>query len=164
MVKPLYGAMIAGMTALLSCSLPQLAHAFGSGSSSDTSTPSPTATKSSSASYDAALTKVNAGDYQNAIPMLQQVVAQDPNNADALNELGFSLRKTGRLSESLEAYQKALALNPSHIDANEYLGELYLVMKRPDLAQKQLDILTKLCPSGCEQRSDLQEQLAAFKS
>ncbi|HVJ32258.1 MAG TPA: tetratricopeptide repeat protein [Terriglobia bacterium] len=164
MVKPIYAVIVAGMTAFLAGSLPHYALAFGSNSSSSTSTPSPTATKSSSNTYDTALNKINAGDYLGAIPLLQQSLAQDPNNSDALNELGFSLRKTGRLSESLEAYQKALALNPSHIDANEYLGELYLQMKRPDLAQKQLDVLARLCPSGCEQRSDLQQQLASFKS
>lgn len=164
MVKPLYGAMIAGLAALLSSGLPHYADAAGSSSSDTTTTPSPTATQSSSSAYDTALNKINAGDYQGAIPLLQQSLTMDPNNADALNELGFSLRKTGNLSDSLIAYQKALALNPSHINANEYLGELYLQMKRPDMAQKQLDILAKLCPSGCEQRSDLQQQLAAFKS
>jgi tetratricopeptide (TPR) repeat protein len=156
--------MIAGVAALLSCGVPHFAQAAGSSSSDTTDTPSPTATPSSSSAYDTALNKINAGDYQGAIPLLQQSIAQDPNNADALNELGFSLRKTGNLQDSLAAYQKALALNPGHVDANEYLGELYLQMKRPDLAQKQLDVLAKLCPSGCEQRSDLQEQLAAFKS
>jgi len=164
MVKPLYGVMIAGVAALLSAGLPLYAHAAGSSSSDTTDTPSPTATQSSSSAYDQALNKINAGDYASAIPLLKQSLAEDPNSADALNELGFSLRKTGNLQDSLVAYQKALALNPSHIDANEYLGELYLQMKRPDMAQKQLDVLAKLCPSGCEQRSDLQEQLAAFKS
>jgi tetratricopeptide (TPR) repeat protein len=146
----------AGFAAFVSIALPQSTLASGSSSTTDTS--------SSGNAYNTALEKIKNGKYNAAIPLLQQATADDPTNADALNELGFSLRKVGRLPESLEAYQKALELKPDHIDANEYLGELYLEMKRPDLAQKQLDILTKLCPSGCEQRSDLQEQLAAFKS
>jgi|SRR6185369_16126635 len=144
-----------GLATFTAFAAPQVL-AAGSSPSTDT-TPSAN-------SYNDALQKVQAGDYLSAIPMLQQVAADDPSNADALNELGFSLRKVGRLPESLDAYKKALALNPSHIDANEYLGELYLVMKRPDLAKQQLDVLAKLCPNGCEQRNDLQEQLAAFKS
>ena len=146
----------AGFAAFVSIALPQGTWASGSDATTDTS--------SSGNAYNTALEKIKDGKYNAAIPLLQQASADDPTNADALNELGFSLRKVGRLPESLEAYQKALSLKPDHIDANEYLGELYLEMKRPDLAQKQLDILTKLCPSGCDQRSDLQEQLAAFKS
>lgn len=155
MTKLMQGLIAAAFAAAISLGASQAVLAFGSDSSSDSS--------SAGDAYNTALSKIKSGQYNDAIPLLQQATAADPKNADALNELGFSLRKVGRLSESLDAYQKALSLNPDHIDANEYLGELYLVMKRPDLAQKQLDILTKLCPSGCEQRSDLQEQLSAFK-
>ena len=156
MTKAMQGLLAAVLAAAISLGTSQAVLAFGSDSSSDTS--------SSGDAYNTALQKIKDGKYNDAIPLLQQASASDPNNADALNELGFSLRKVGRLSESLDAYQKALALKPDHIDANEYLGELYLQMKRPDLAQKQLDVLARLCPSGCEQRSNLQEQLAAFKS
>jgi Flp pilus assembly protein TadD len=157
MGKLTQGLIAAMLASAISLGASQAVLAFGSDSSDDTSSSSGTA-------YNTALAKIKDGKYDDAVPLLQQAAATDPKNADALNELGFSLRKLGRLSESLEAYQKALDLKPDHIDANEYLGELYLQMKRPDLAQKQLDVLTKLCPSGCEQRSDLQEQLAAYKS
>lgn len=156
MTKLTQGIYAASFAALIALSLPQQAAAFGSDSSDETT--------DSAKTYNTALEKIHDGKFEKAIPLLQQVVAQDPKNADAENELGFSLRKTGRLSESLDAYKKALELNPDHIDANEYLGELYLEMKRPDLAKTQLDILGKLCPSGCEQRTDLEEQVAAFKS
>lgn len=149
------GVIAASFAAIVAFGLSHHVYAAGSSSSTDT-TPSAN-------TYNTALDQIHAGNYEAAIPLLQQVVAQDPTNADAQNELGFSLRKTGHLNESLDAYKKALDINPGHIDANEYLGELYLQMKRPDLAQKQLDVLAKLCPSGCEQRNDLQQQLAAFK-
>lgn len=139
------------------------AWAFGSGSSSSSTSASNSATPSSSATYDAALAKIKAGDYGSAIPLLQQSLASDPNNPDALNELGFSYRKLGHYSDSLDAYKKALALQPNHVDANEYLGELYLQMKRPDLAKQQLEILGKLCPSGCEQRGDLEKQIQSYQ-
>jgi tetratricopeptide (TPR) repeat protein len=146
------------------CRLHQAALAFGSTSSStSTTTGSVNTTPPATNPYNAALTKINAGSYADAIPLLQKSLADDPSNPDALNELGFSLRKVGRLPESLDAYQKALALNPGHINANEYLGELYLQMKQPDMAKRQLAILVKLCPSGCEQRSDLQEMISAYK-
>jgi tetratricopeptide (TPR) repeat protein len=166
MNKMTNGILVATFTGLLSLSLHQAALAFGSSSSSTTTTTGTVNTTPPAAPadpYDAALAKINAGSYADAIPLLQQSLAANPQNSDALNELGFSLRKVGRLPESLTAYQKALALNPGHINANEYLGELYLQMKQPDLAKKQLAILDKLCPSGCEQRSDLEEQISAYK-
>ncbi|HEX9446596.1 MAG TPA: tetratricopeptide repeat protein [Dongiaceae bacterium] len=171
MNKVTNGILIAALAGILSFSLQHGALAFGSSSnsstnsgSSDTAAPAGTTTKPASTNpYDAALAKINAGSYAEAIPLLQQSLAENAQNSDALNELGFSLRKVGRLPESLAAYKKALALNPGHINANEYLGELYLQMKQPDMAKKQLSILDKLCPSGCEQRSDLQEQISAYK-
>ncbi len=139
------------------------AHAFGFGSKkSQTQTDARNPNRAPGAYVDA-LARIKAGDYAGSIPLLQQSLRTNPDNADALNELGHSLRKVGRLPESLDAYQKALTLNPKHINATEYLGELYLQMKQPDLARQQLLALATLCPSGCEQRADLQAQIDAYR-
>ncbi len=152
-----------GLTAAgLSLAAMSAALAFGSDDSSSSSSSS-SSKSAGSESYTAAMTKINAGDYASAIPLLQQSLASNPKNPDALNELGFSYRKLGHLSDSLDAYRKALAIEPNHIDANEYLGELYLQMKRPDLAKQQLTLLDKLCPSGCEQRTELQEKISGYQ-
>ena len=141
------------------------AHAFGFGSKkSETHEANDgKSTPRTDATYDDALAKIKVGDYADSIPLLQQSLMTNPNNADALNELGHSLRKVGRLQDSLLAYQKALTLNPKHVNATEYLGELYLQMEQPDLARKQLEALALLCPSGCEQRTDLQAQIDAYR-
>jgi hypothetical protein len=73
--------------------------------------------------------------------------------------LGFSYRKLGRFNESLDAYKRALSIRPNHVEANEYLGE----MKRPDLAKKQLDILDRLCPSGCAERTELADRIQTYQ-
>jgi tetratricopeptide (TPR) repeat protein len=166
MIKVTSGALAVALLATLSIPLPQAAFAFGSTSNTSTSSSSgsvDTTPPASATAYNTALNKINAGAYADAIPLLQQSLAEDPQNPDALNELGFSYRKIGHLPESLDAYQKALAINPGHIDANEYLGELYLQMKKPDMAKRQLDILSRLCPSGCEQRTELQDRISAYK-
>ena len=137
------------------------AHAFSFSKKSKTEESS--SNKAGRSAFDDAIAKIKAGDYAGSIPLLQKSLAANPGNADALSELGHSLRKLGRLDESLQSYQKALALNPEHLNAAEYLGELYLEMKRPDLARKELEVLTALCPSGCEPRSELEEQIAAYR-
>lgn len=86
-------------------------------------------------------------------------LAKDHNNADVFNLLGFSLRKTGDYKQALVFYEKALALDPHHKGALEYLGELYVETNQPDKARAQLAILVKLCPKGCEERGDLEEAM-----
>jgi tetratricopeptide (TPR) repeat protein len=102
--------------------------------------------------------------YEEAIPILQNVVADNPRDADAWNYLGYCTRKLGRKEESLGYYQKALAINPKHKGAHEYLGELYLMMGDLPKAEQQLAILQGLCPSGCEELEDLEADIAAFKA
>ena len=93
--------------------------------------------------------------YAEAIPLLQQVLARDPGNADAYNYLAFSQRKVGLFQEALHNYLRALDLDPDHIGAREYLGELYLQLNQDDKAEEQLARLKVLCPLGCEAREDL---------
>src|SRR5262249_28063181 len=85
--------------------------------------------------------------YDEAIPLLQKVVADNARDVDAWNYLGFASRKLGRKDEALGYYQKALALNPNHKGANEYLGELYLQMNDLAKAEGQLAKLKVICPA-----------------
>src|SRR3546814_6032463 len=66
------------------------------------------------------------------------------------------MRKSGVWDKSELYYGKALALNPRHEQAMEYLGEMYLETGRPELARTMLDKLATLCPEGCEARSELE--------
>ena len=105
--------------------------------------------------YKQASAKVDAKDYRGAMPILDKIIAKDPRNPDALNLMGFCERKLGNTDEALEYYQKALAIKPNHVGANEYLGELYLEMKNLPKAQERLNVLAKSC-KGCEEQQELQ--------
>lgn len=111
----------------------------------------------------AARDHVKAERYKDAIPQLQKVVAQQPQNADAWNLLAYSQRKMDDLNASLENYKKALSIDPSHKDAHEYLGELYLRMGDLAKAEKQLKRLDNLCFFGCDQFDELKAAIAAYK-
>lgn len=106
---------------------------------------------------------VDAGEYGNALPALQDLDQKSPNNPDVLNLIGFSMRKTGKLADALVYYNKALALNPMHLGANEYLGELYLETKQPEMAKARLDVLQKACGS-CQEFEELQEKIKDYDS
>ena len=101
--------------------------------------------------------------YNQAIPLLNKVIAQQPKNADALNLLAYSQRKTDDIQASLANYKKALAIDPSHKDAHEYIGELYLRMGDLANAEKHLERLDSICFLGCEQFDELKAAIAAYK-
>jgi tetratricopeptide (TPR) repeat protein len=113
--------------------------------------------------YRNALKAIKAGEYARASGLLEKVVAKDPKNADAWNNLGYSERHRNNFDKSLAAYQRALAIKPRHRGANEYLGELYLQMGDVPQARERLKILKKLCPRGCEEADELAEAIRAYE-
>lgn len=143
------------------------ANSGGGGSSSSGGGSSGSSSSSSSSSsvpalYKQASVKVNAKDYRGAMPILDKIIAKDPRNADALNLMGYCERRLGNADEALEYYEKALAIKPNHVGANEYLGELYLEMKNLPKAEERLKILAKSC-NGCEEQQELEEKIAEYK-
>jgi Flp pilus assembly protein TadD len=111
-------------------------------------------------SYEQAEAAIRAGDFAAALPILSAITAAEPENADAWNLLGFSSRKTGDLEAAALAYARALTINPGHLGALEYQGEMFLEMGRPEEAKANLATLQSLCGS-CEEAVDLQEAIAA---
>jgi Flp pilus assembly protein TadD len=104
--------------------------------------------------------KIKSNDYAAALAELRDL-AEDTQQADVYNLLGFTLRKTGDFKTSLTYYTKALELQPDHKAAREYLGELYVETGNIEKAKEQLALLAKLCPGGCEERNDLQKAINA---
>ena len=127
-------------------------------------TPTSPAQQQSEDDFGKAEYLIKAERYEEAIPLLKNVVAKNPKDADAWNYLGFCSRKLGRTTDALDYYGKALAIDPNHKGAHEYLGETYLLMKQPAKAQEQLVILQGLCKGGCEEVDDLQQAIADYKS
>ena len=102
---------------------------------------------------------VEAGDYAGALRLLQPIVAAEPRNADALNLVGFASRKLGQLDQAAAFYRAALAVDPNHLGALEYQGELFVMTGDMAAAQANLAKLEALCGS-CEAWQDLAAALA----
>ena len=79
---------------------------------------------------------------------------KDKKNADILNYLGFTLRKSGNFEEAEKFYLAGLEIKPDHKGINEYLGELYVKTNRIELAKERLEVL-KGCK--CEEFEELKE-------
>ncbi len=114
--------------------------------------------------YAAAVEKIEAGDYEAAIALLQSVADTDPDNADAFNYLGYANRKLQRYSVALEHYQRALAIDARHRGAHEYVGELYLETGDLEKAEEHLAALDRICFFGCEEYDELKELVEAYRA
>jgi Flp pilus assembly protein TadD len=104
---------------------------------------------------------IKAKDWKTAIAALTGLVDKGVQHADLYNLLGFSLRKSGDYKQAYTYYRKALEFDPKHKGALEYLGELYVETGQPDKAKEMLAALVALCPTGCEERADLEKAIAA---
>ena len=85
---------------------------------------------------------------------------EKPNQPNTLNYLGFTSRKLGNFEKGEEYYLLGLKIDPNHTGINEYLGELYFVTDRIDLAKERLSVL-KNC--NCEEYKDLKEIIEGKK-
>ena len=122
----------------------------------------PAASRQAIAAYWSAVKAVKATDYATAIKLLDGVVADYPNNANAYNYLGYAHRKQNRLEVAYKHYSKALELDPNHLGANEYMGELYLDMGQVGGAEKRLAVLRKICRTSCEEHEELKEEIKKY--
>ena len=113
--------------------------------------------------YRRAVALVEKGDYGAAVPLLESVVSRFE-DADAFSRLGFALRKSGDLGRARIAYDKALELDPAHVEAREYRGKLFLQLNRPDAAERELAELERLCPRGCEALDELRRAIAEWRA
>jgi tetratricopeptide (TPR) repeat protein len=86
----------------------------------------------------------------------------DEEYADALNLLGYANRKLGDKSKAMTYYTKALNLEPNHLGANEYMGELYLEMNDLPKAEERLAILKNAC-GDCDEFDDLEDEIENYK-
>ena len=98
--------------------------------------------------------------YEKAQKLLIQSNKKFPNKANTLNYLGFTTRKLGDYENGEKYYLQGLAIEPSHIGINEYLGELYVATNRFDLARERLKILENC---NCDEYTELKQIIDGTK-
>ena len=98
--------------------------------------------------------------YEKAQKLLITSNKKKPLQADTLNYLGFTTRKLGDYENGEKYYLLGLEINPNHVGINEYLGELYVVTNRIDLAKERLKVLENC---KCEEYDELKEIITGTK-
>ena len=98
--------------------------------------------------------------YAKAQKLLLKSNSEKPNKADTLNYLGFTTRKLGDYENGEKYYLQGLKIEPNHIGINEYLGELYVVTNRLNLAKERLKILENC---NCKEYTQLKEVIEGTK-
>ena len=98
--------------------------------------------------------------YLKAYDKFEKAYAKDKKNADILNYLGYTLRKTGNFEKAEIYYLKGLELDSGHLGINEYLGELYVQTGRIELAKERLQVLVGC---KCEEYEELKELIEEKK-
>jgi tetratricopeptide (TPR) repeat protein len=107
---------------------------------------------------DAIRAKIKAKEFAAARDELL-AIADKVQHADVYNLLGFAFRKLRVYDKAYTYYKKALDFEPEHKGALEYLGELYVETDQIAKAKENLAILVRLCPTGCEEREDLEKAI-----
>ena len=133
---------------------------FAAGSSSDTSFSSdsygPSRAETDRFSEINALIKLEK--YAEAHAELKKLSPQT-DEADRQNLLGFTARKSGDLVAAASYYNTALTIDPKHIGALEYQGELFIQLDDIENAQRNLEKLEKICLLPCHEKYELRSAL-----
>ena len=123
-------------------------------------TPMPSApTKNLTTDLTAIRSLIASKNFSAALTSLKIADRNYPNNADINNLLGYSARNLKQNKAAATYYTKALRINPNHLGALEYQGELFIVTKKVSAAKSNLAKLKRLCGVNCEEYLDLKKAI-----
>ena len=170
------------LTLLLALAAPN-AYAADTGGSAPASTPAPVAattptptpkyevvtptatsmpsvpTKNLTTDLTAIRSLIASKNFSSALASLKIADRNYPNNADINNLLGYSARNLKQNKAAATYYTKALRINPNHLGALEYQGELFMVTKKISAAKRNLAKVERLCGVNCEGYLDLKKAM-----
>ena len=143
-------------------------NALGAGTSSSTDNSTVTSEQIIKL-YELAEKHIDNNSYDKSLKLLKKLTKREDlgtKRADIYNLLGFSYRKLENpdLDKSFAAYMMAIEIDPSHLGAHEYLGELYLMRDQKDKALKMLEKIDQLAGSNTEEYRELKIAIDEYQS
>ena len=109
---------------------------------------------------DDASDAMNAGRHAEAIPLLKQALADDPDDAAVHNSYGSALAETGQVKEALVQYRKAVELSPDYPDAHNNLASALVQIGQGTAAIPEFEKALALKPDLVEAHAGLGGVLA----
>lgn len=95
---------------------------------------------------------LQAGDTQEALPMLERSAEAIPRSIDAWQFLGLAYQRTGRLEEAMDAYERAFDLSNGSPLLAEPMARIALQLQRWDDAATFLELAVEQEPGAVELR------------
>ena len=114
--------------------------------------------------YAAGRKALQAREWATAVERLSKAAVRNPDHADLHNDLGFAYRNLKQYDQAFSHYKRALAIDPRHRSAHEYIGEAYLMVGDEKSAQEHLAALRQICLLGCEELKDLEEAFGKYRA
>jgi Flp pilus assembly protein TadD len=117
--------------------------------------------KTGDAAYVQAVSLINERRYDEALASLDKAAAAFGPHPDILTYQGYTWRKKGDYAQAETYYRQALAIDPKHMGATEYYGELKVA--RGDLAGARVMLarLDRICTYGCADAEELRRWIDA---
>tara|TARA_A100001037_G_scaffold251361_1_gene234805 strand:- start:1618 stop:2109 length:492 start_codon:yes stop_codon:yes gene_type:complete len=98
--------------------------------------PAPKTHNTSQNFYEKGRDFVSKGNWVNAIKSFRHAIQQDQQDHKAYNMLGYSLRQSGKISEAIRAYDRALDLKANYEEALEYRAIAYAKLGKKEKAMQ----------------------------
>lgn len=86
---------------------------------------------------------VGRGEHDAAVELMDELLATDPDDVDALVVRGEALLRSGRSVDALETVERVLALDDDHPRAIFLKGAVLVQLPAPDLRDEGLDLLDR---------------------
>lgn len=116
------------------------------------------------ADYTAGKEAIDRKDWDVAAKRLALSLVRYPENPDLHNYLGFAYRNLKQFDRAFEHYKRAIAIDPRHRGAHEYIGEAYLMVGDLPSAEKHVAALRAICLLPCEELADLEKAVARYRA
>ena len=81
-----------------------------------------------------AVKKQEIGAYEEAVAILRQALARDPESVPALYRMGLVYEEWDHFKEAVEAYKQGLAIDPANVDTRLGLASAYAKLKKVEMA------------------------------
>ncbi len=104
------------------------------------------------------------GKYTQALNTLNNVLARHPENADAFTYIGFAYQQLGDIRQAATNYKRALLIDPKHLGALKYMGDLFILGNDLQRAMEQVEAIRSVCGhTDCSELTDLQNAINKAK-